>query len=120
MQGLEPEIKYVSITEFSASNRNNITYLNGVINSDRSVNAKLVATDITPTVEKGYYYLQFHLKNSSDQTIDLVNCNIIFNTNYVKPNSEVDPYNITQNGYYDIIVYDLAGNETKKSFTLQK
>jgi len=120
LYGLEPEITNVAVTEFSASDRTNITYLGAKIKSDRSVSAKLNAKSITPTLETGYYYLQFHLKNSSDQTIDLVNCNIIFGTKYEKNNLEIDPYNIIQNGNYEIIVTDFAGNETKKNFVLKK
>ena len=118
--GLEPEVDHVSITKFAASDRNNIKYSSANIKSDRSVSSSLVATSITNTIETGYYYLQFHLKNASDQTIDIVGCNIIFGTNYVKPTSDVDPENITQNGIYEIIVTDLAGNITSKSFTIQK
>lgn len=120
VQGLEPEITDVVITKFSASNRDNITYVGGNINSDRSVSAKLVATDITQTLENGYYYLQFHLKKEFDQTIDVVSCYIIFNTNFIKENYKIDPYNITQNGYYEIKAYDLAGNKTERMFTITK
>ena len=120
MYGIEPEITHAIIARFSASNRNNVKYTTVNINSDRSITAKLVATDLTSTIETGYYYLQFHLKRPGDETVDLIGCNIIFGTNYVKPVSDVDPENITQNGTYEIIVTDLAGNITKKSFTIQK
>ena len=119
LQGLEPEVKNAIVTKFSASNRNNIIYEGPKIQSDRSVTSSLVATELTQTVENGYYYIQFHLKDGNDQTIDLVGCNIIFNTNYVETDMSINPYNITQKGYYEVRVYDLAGNETKKEFTIK-
>ncbi len=120
LYGIDSAVKQIVTTKFSASNRNNIKYGSININSDRSATASLVATDITSSVETGYYYLQLFMKGDSDTTLDTVNCNIIFNTNYVKPTNNIDPYSITQNGFYEITVTDLAGNITKKCFTLKK
>lgn len=120
LYGIDSAVKKILTTKFSASNRNNIKYGAININSDRSATASIVATDITSKLETGYYYLQLVMKGDSDVTIDTVNCNIIFNTNYVKPKNSVDPYSITQNGFYEITVTDLAGNVIKKSFTLKK
>ena len=120
VKGLDSSVKKVIVTKFSASNRAKIKYVSTAINSDRSATSSLVATDITSTVESGYYYLQFHLKDGSDNTLETANCNIVFNKSYVKPSYNVDPYNITQNGSYVVVVTDLAGNQTKKEFTLKK
>ena len=118
--GFDPSIKRVITKRYSASDRDNIKYETIGVKSDRSLTASIVATDVTPTIETGYYYLQVYLKGDNDDTIDNILCCIIFNTTYVKPNSLVDPYNLNQNGYYELMVTDLAGNITMKNLTIRK
>ena len=84
------------------------------------MNGKLVATDLTSTVESGYYYLQFVLKDDADNTLDEISCNIMLNSTYDNSDETIDPYLITSNGKYEIIVTDLAGNETRKNITINK
>lgn len=103
------------------TNSNNQKYIPASINSDRSLTIKFSALDITEKLQNGYYYFHIHLfDNESNSVIEFVCCNVIFNQNYVESENTLNPYSLTSNGNYQLIVTDLAGNITEKNITISK
>lgn len=95
-------------------------YFNVSINPDRSLTYTFSALDITPSVIDGYYYFHIQLLNNQN-FLETVCCNVIFNTTYKEESTgseEINPYNLTSAGNYQIIVTDLAGNSTTKDITI--
>lgn len=120
LTGIDSRVKNVYGIEFT--NANNHKYINTTINPDRSLTATFSALDVTGTLLNDYYY--FHLQfydEGNRNLLETVCCNIIFNSNYVKNETlPIDPYNLIQNGNYQIIVTDVAGNQTEKLITINK
>lgn len=93
------------------------------MNSDRSISLSFNAYDVDGTKNSGYYYFHLQLFSNSDSSLNEVICmNIKFDgITYVKSGFPViDPNNLTYNGNYEIIVTDLAGNQTIKNCKIAK
>lgn len=120
--GIDPKIQKAIAIGFT--NDNNKKYFYPIINSDRSLTMTFLASDITNSLlENSYYYFHIQLFDNQNYTYlyETICCNVIFNTNYIKKEeTEINPYNLTQNGNYEITVVDLAGNKTIKNITINK
>ncbi len=60
----------------------------------------------------GSYVIHAYMYDSNNHELDVLGFSFDFTTNYKPTNPKIDPYNLTQSGNYQIIVSDLAGNET--------
>lgn len=120
LYGIDSSIDNVVAVGYTNGNNQKASYPS--INSNRSVTVNFSAQEITGTLQSGYYY--FHLQlydNDKGGVVDTACCNIIFNQTYTETTTTtLNPYNLTSNGNYQIIVTDLAGNKTTKSITISK
>ena len=118
--GIDPSID--SVTAVGFTNQNNRIYQYPSIKSDRSVSVNFSGQTITGNLQTGYYYFHLQLYDNG-QVVDAVCCNVKFYENYIEPtenSGKVDLYNLTSNGNYQILVTDLAGNQTEKLITISK
>lgn len=94
------------------------------MNSDRSINLSFNAYDVDGKKCNGYYYFHLQLFNSDSNSNynEVVVMNVMFDgKTYVKLDDDnIDPYELSQNGNYDITVTDLAGNITNKKCIIKK
>ena len=91
------------------------------IDSNGSLNFSFSAYDVTSNIEDGYYFFHIHLiDKQTGQVSEIISCDIIFGTDYVEEKNEINPYRLCENGNYQIIVTDFAGNITEKNITIQK
>ena len=117
--GIDSSIDRVALVSFW--NGTNHVYAGANINSNRSVTTTFTAQAVTGSVQSGYYYFHVQLyDNERGGLIDTACCNIIFNQSYNGGGSTQNLYNLTSNGNYQIIVTDLAGNQTEKCVTIKK
>ena len=117
--GIDSKIKSATCVGFVDSNTHKSQ--NVSIKSDRSLSYTFSALNITSTLQNGYYYFHVQLWDANKKLVETICCNIIFNTNYIEGTStNIDPYILTKNGNYQIIVTDLAGNKTEKNIVIKK
>ncbi len=93
------------------------------IHPDGTLTIGFDAKDLTGITQKGYYY--FQVKFIGEGIEDFLSMNIMFGNYQVNPpflasSKEIDPYQLTENGYYQIIVTDLAGNRIEKNIQISK
>lgn len=118
LYGLDSKVQRATATANSAINPDNYRfYDNLVINPDRSLTFTFSALEINSSIGNEYYYFHIQLWNNETK-LDTVCCNIIFNTNWIENNGEIDPRNLIEAGNYEIIVTDIAGNSTTKDITI--
>ncbi len=81
---------------------------------DTSIKNRAVQINCLPFNTNYYasYVIHVYMYDSNNNVLDVLGFSIDFKTNY-KPSikTEIDPYNLTQSGNYQIIVSDLAGNK---------
>ena len=58
------------------------------------------------------YVVHAYLYNAKGEVLDVVGFSIDFKSNYIPPNHTIDVYHLNKAGDYQIMVSDLAGNET--------
>jgi hypothetical protein len=102
------------------TNSNNQKNYYPSINSDRSVTFTFSATEVTGSLQSGYYYFHIQMFDSTYSTLyDTLCCNVIFGTKYTNTAQKIDPYKLTTAGNYQIIVTDFAGNKTEKNIIIK-
>lgn len=99
---------------------NNPKYKDITINSDRSLTVEFSAYEFGNTISNSYYYFHVNLLDTNGNILEVVCCNVIFGTSYTKGSESININNLTQNGNYQIIVTDLAGNVTEKNIVISK
>ena len=100
---------------------NNQKIIEGKIDSNRNLNFTFSALDLTSTIEEGYYFFHIHLMDKqTGEIVEIISCDIIFGTEYVEKENIIDIYNLKENGNYQIIATDLAGNSTEKNIIIKK
>lgn len=91
------------------------------MSSDRSLELRFNAYDVNGNKCYGYYYFHLQMWSAVDSSInDVLPMNVVFNRNYVKNEITVNPYILENNGFYHIIVTDLAGNISEKTCAIKK
>lgn len=100
---------------------NNQKIIEGKIDSNRNLSFTFSALDLTSTIEDGYYFFHIHLMDKqTGEVVEIISCDVIFGTEYVEKENIKEIYNLKENGNYQIIATDLAGNSTEKNITIKK
>lgn len=60
----------------------------------------------------GSYIIHAYMYDSNNNVLDVLGFSLDFSSNYRPTSSKINPYKLTQSGNYQILVSDLAGNET--------
>ena len=117
--GLDARIAKANTVKFDKAHMDNKKYSNIKINSDRSVQATMYASDVENTFLNTVYYLHFQFWDTNGKFLDTICVNVRFNETYVEQDDdEIDVNFLKDSGEYDITVTDLAGNQTFKSIKI--
>ena len=119
LSGIDSRVTNVICTEYKESDRNDIKYTSILVSSDGTLKANLNALSISEEILDENYYLQIHMKDGNDNTLDKLTFVVKFKEEF---NNEynINPYYLDKNGEYIITVTDLAKNETKINFIIEK
>ena len=98
----------------------NPIYKDVVINPDKSLTVEFSAYEFGNTLLNEHYYFHINLLDSNGDILENVCCNVVFGTSFSKQEENIDINNLTQNGNYQIIATDFAGNMTEKNIIISK
>ena len=118
LYGIDRRVARINSVKFNREHPNNKIYTNLNIKSDRTIEESMSAYELEPTLIDTYYFLHFQMWDSNNQLLEAICVNVEFGKDYNPVNNQIDIYNLTQSGEYDITLVDVAGNVTKKSFII--
>ena len=117
--GLDSRIATANMVKFDKAHMDNKIYTYIPIYSDRSVQATMYASDVESTFIPTVYYFHFQFWDANGKHLDTICVNVRFNEIYDPNNDDIlDINNFKDRGEYDMLITDLAGNQTFKSIKI--
>lgn len=117
--GISNEISKISYAIWNISNhQEGVMWQNAIVDSNRSINISMNFSDFVGTSD--IYMVHAYFRNSNNETLYKGEITIQKGKNYIANDNQIDKYHLTQNGNYQIVVEDLAGNITEYNITIEK